>query len=382
VFVFACICEDSMWRLSDVVARRHASQKAATLHLQSSLQSSLQFHPTMSTRRKPLTTQDTALEPTPPSNQTSPSKRSMSQRATTLAAFLPTPLEALLLLIYPTTLLLGSLSTALNPAINWAHYNASQQSFAAAHAPSYFARKTNAVNVYFVKAGWLWTSLALAAFAASHRGVGTPPLGFSRRRAALALRWLLASAVWFLVTQWCFGPALIDRGFRWSGGVCEREGGREADGEVDIVTHAACRLVGGQWKGGHDISGHVFLLILGSALLCFEVLPVVLRAKGWDGERVVRTADGRIVTVAEERRDGGDGKPVGKEEEVFASIGTKFAIGIVALSWWMLLMTAAFFHTWFEKLTGLIVAFIGIWLVYFLPRGVPVLRAVLGMPGV
>jgi hypothetical protein len=48
----------------------------------------------------------------------------------------------------------------------------------------------------------------------------------------------------------------------------------------------------------------------------------------------------------------------------------------------MLLMTAAFFHTWVEKFTGLMVAFAGLWVVYFLPRGVPAVRAVLGMPGV
>jgi len=308
----------------------------------------------------------------------------MTAPRTALSAFLPTPLESLLLLTYPATLLLGSLSTTLNPHIPWEHYNPAQQSFAAAHAPSYFARKTNALNVYFVKAGWFWATLALAIFAATHRALGTP-LRASRRRGALALRWALATAVWALVTQWCFGPALIDRGFRWTGGACDAEGAA-----AEVLSHAACRVAGGQWKGGHDISGHVFLLILASAMIGFEVLPVVLRAEGLRAGRVVRLADGRTAALAEERSDVGGGKtdgrpvgePVGKDEEVIARIGTKFAIGIVALSWWMLLMTAAFFHTWFEKLTGLIVAFIGIWLVYFLPRGVPVLRAVLGMPGV
>jgi hypothetical protein len=49
--------------------------------------------------------------------------------------------------------------------------------------------------------------------------------------------------------------------------------------------------------------------------------------------------------------------------------------------WWMLLMTAAFFHTWFEKFTGFVVAFLAVTLIYFVPRGVPLLRVALGMPG-
>jgi hypothetical protein len=59
----------------------------------------------------------------------------------------------------------------------------------------------------------------------------------------------------------------------------------------------------------------------------------------------------------------------------------QFALGVVALSLWMLLMTAVYFHTWFEKLTGFLVAFSAIYGVYFVPRAVPALRGVLGVPG-
>ncbi|EGP81843.1 uncharacterized protein MYCGRDRAFT_98124 [Zymoseptoria tritici IPO323] len=44
-------------------------------------------------------------------------------------------------------------------------------------------------------------------------------------------------------------------------------------------------------------------------------------------------------------------------------IGVQVALGVAVLSWWMLLMTAAFFHTWFEKLTGSLVALTTIYLV-------------------
>jgi hypothetical protein len=145
----------------------------------------------------------------------------------------------------------------------------------------------------------------------------------------------------------------------------------------DIMTHAQCKVSGGTWSGGIDISGHVFLLILGSTILWMEVLPAVLKSKGLREARAVLLADG-TVAPAELENDAEREKTGGQATR----IGVKFIIGIVALMWWMLLMTAAFFHTWTEKLSGLIVAFFGIWLVYFLPRGVPVVRTILGMPGV
>lgn len=62
--------------------------------------------------------------------------------------------------------------------------------------------------------------------------------------------------------------------------------------------------------------------------------------------------------------------------------GVQLACFVAAASMWMLLMTAAYFHTWFEKFTGFLVASSALYFVYFLPRAVPALRAVLGMPGV
>jgi len=149
----------------------------------------------------------------------------------------------------------------------------------------------------------------------------------------------------------------------------------------EYFTAQACKLAGGRWAGGHDISGHVFLLILGSALLGMEILPAVLKATGLREERRVRVGSGKVVktrsivegTVKEDDQS--------LAEEEYTNLGVKVAVGVVGLSWWMLLMTAAFFHTWFEKFTGFVVAFIGVFLIYFLPRGLPQFRAVVGMPG-
>ena len=39
----------------------------------------------------------------------------------------------------------------------------------------------------------------------------------------------------------------------------------------------------------------------------------------------------------------------GDSEGSMEQLGTWVSIAVVALSWWMLFMTAAYFHTWFEK---------------------------------
>lgn len=197
----------------------------------------------------------------------------------------------------------------------------------------------------------------------------------------------MATLLWMFTTQWFFGPPLVDRGFRWTGGACEVATDPVAMSNMSekkqFFTANACKMHGGMWKGGHDISGHVFLLILGSALLWMEILPAVLKAQGLNEERRVKVGSGKVVKT----RSIVDGTvqteedKLDKKQEEYTSWGVKMAVGVVGLSWWMLLMTAAFFHTWFEKFTGFVVAFVGIGLVYFAPRGIPELRAVLGMPG-
>lgn len=301
--------------------------------------------------------------------------------------FLPTPLEAILLAIYPGTLFFGSLFSTLHSATRNAPYIADTQSYDPLLAPSYFARKSNVFNVYFVKIGWFWTTLAFFLLIFSHPSLG-PPLRakLTQRRLQAAVRYLAVTAVWILVTQWCFGPPIIDRSFRWTGGQCEVIYGNDLEdqrkraemGDVrEIFTHAACKAIGGQWKGGHDISGHVFLLILGSAMLWLELLPSVLKMEGLREARCIVTDDGltRSASIEMDQNMTND-KPAG------LGIGIKAALVVAGLSWWMLLMTAAYFHTWFEKFTGLLVAFSALYVVYFLPRGIPALRRVLGMPGV
>ncbi|KAF2149933.1 hypothetical protein K461DRAFT_281167 [Myriangium duriaei CBS 260.36] len=273
-----------------------------------------------------------------------------SSPRTTIFGFSPL---VLLTLAYPLTLALGSLYSLTIPASS--PYNALTQSHDPATAPSYFARKDNLINIYFVKRGWFWFTLALFVFQYYQHYVHTPS---TRRLAQAATRYAVATAVWILITQWAFGPAIVDRTFAASGGLCDLSAraaveeartdnaavaaGKKVEG---IVTGAGCRAAGGAWRGGHDISGHVFLLILGSGMLVLETVPFVQRR--WNNMH----------------------------------IGTKAALGTAALSWWMLLMTATYFHTWFEKLTGLVVAFTTLGVMYILPKEIEAVKQVLGQPG-
>lgn len=275
-----------------------------------------------------------------------------SPHPSTAFALLPTSLECLLLSIYPATLLLGSLFSLLEPHARVAPYHAHLQSHPASEAPSYFAQKHNIFNTFFVKIGWFWTSLAFFIFLFLHPLPGPPArLVLTPRRLQGLLRWGLVTAWWAAVTQWFFGPALVDRIFRLTGGMCDLAAARTAanipgmtikmtDARL-IATSAMCKLHGGRWKGGYDASGHVFLLTLASAFLGMEILPTILRKVSLREERMVRARDGRVSPAV---RGGVEGTG---EEEGRNAVGAP--VIVMGLSWWMLLMTAAYFHTWFEK---------------------------------
>lgn len=136
----------------------------------------------------------------------------------------------------------------------------------------------------------------------------------------------------------------MDRGFRVTGGACQLASAMEGTGGTkEFVTGQACKAVGGQWRGGHDISGHVFILVLGSLFLGLEVLPAMVGAKGLGEERMVTGKDGRVGRAGREAI----AESEGEEGEWKAGVGAPLVVA--GLSWWMLLMTAAYFHTWFEK---------------------------------
>lgn len=185
----------------------------------------------------------------------------------------------------------------------------------------------------FAKKAWAWTTIPFLAHAILHPHLPTS----STSRLRSLVKYFTATLYWAFLTIWAVGPSLFDRTMVYTGGecsvvvpraVCER-------GEVDcagavsvgkgalmVVPREFCHLgkvsaqrlaaalsgyvVTGEenfrketleewwsnlkprWSGGHDVSGHVFLLTLSAVLLFGEVWPtlVLLRRTGWNFARV------------------------------------------------------------------------------------------------
>ena len=265
-------------------------------------------------------------------------------------------LELALLGLYPTILALGSFTALLSPSLRSTPYSPTTQSHPPHLAPSYFARKSNVFNLYFVKVAWAWYTAAFLFFLLTQDlGRLTRQRGsvLGRRRFQALARYALTTASWAGVTQWFFGPPLIDRGFRLSGGRCEMTSAESLDGigmqasEVtELATAAACRMAGGTWRGGHDISGHVFILILGSAFLSLEAGQAILSEVGLSASSIHELRD---VNTMEAQGDQAHGRGASVSRSFAPS--TWFILVVVGFSWWMLLMTATYFHTWFEKVS-------------------------------
>ena len=249
---------------------------------------------------------------------------------------------------------------------------------------SYFAGKKNFVNLYFVKIGWFWTTLA---FLLLH-STNTPSSSSSKspqHYIQAATRYALVTISWICTTQWFFGPALIDRSFTITGGHCEAKtpatdpvSSSVTAAAFDLTTFAtsaACKSAGGHWRGGHDISGHIFMLVLSSAFLLLEMYLVDMHSS--HPHISPRAAASLAHEMTEEER-----KSVGGWESETAArmrVWTRYLVwAVVVLDMWMILMTAIWFHTWPEKLSGLMLSAGTIWVVYWLPEFVPAWRSVVG----
>lgn len=271
------------------------------------------------------------------------------------------------LAIYPLTLFIGLLYAHISPTAKPSYGTtgtASSNASADQPAPiNYFAYKRNIVNIGFVKIGWIWTTLAFLGtiLIQLQRSSPSSAIAVRNRRVIHAVnRFALATLSWIFTTQWAFGPPLSDRGFIATGGKCMQSdptpsGPREMTPHgitsIGIFSSSTCKLSGGTWKGGHDVSGHVFMLSLTSALLFIE----------WYGGSSSATAaptDTDTNSVREKGASSDDQSSAVKEkspsvsrteETSFYRWTRNYVFLVIGLSWWMLLMTTIFFHTWTEK---------------------------------
>lgn len=142
-----------------------------------------------------------------------------------------------------------------------------------------------------------------------------------------------------------------------------------------LVTEYACKQGRGMWTGGHDMSGHVFMLVLSSAFLTLETHLSERYSQHPSIGPKAAAAVAAETSEAEKRELGGWESSNLAEIQLWAR---RFVKLVILLDWWMILMTAIFFHTWNEKLSGLLISSIAIYTIYFLPQFLPGWQRVIG----
>lgn len=330
-----------------------------------------------------------------PQTKSSPASTSASpEREVSPARSRPSPY---ILLVYPIILVLGSLFSVISPSASPSTYSAPFTPGVASdintpktpQSLNYFAGKGNLLNLYFVKIGWFWTTLAFALLQLTVTNYSNQQSPSSRtstknnnNNLQALLRYTLITLTWIFTTQWFFGPALIDRSFTSTGGRCVPRHG-EVDSLVEgielstVATNLSCKAVGGKWLGGHDISGHFFMLVLSSAFLFLEFFISETQTQAAHPHISAEAAASIAKETTEEEMSAVGGWESG--EVVKARLWTQYFVwAVIVLDAWMLLMTAIWFHTLFEKVSGMVLASLSVWAVYFLPRIYPEWRVMVG----
>ena len=248
--------------------------------------------------------------------------------------------QILFLFVFPVIIVLGQLMSLFSPDET---------------IHNYFTSRGNLVNTYFVKQGWFWTMLTytnLVLTKAKKRVLQRKSLLISIMRVSLI------TICWLLFTQWFFGPPLMDRIFLLTGGQCTNieqssipgalkslfEGTLPTTGGQSFssraISSASCRRLKGSWEGGHDPSGHVFLLTLSSTLLIVESIELYTRE------------DNLVQEILAEN--------LSWLQLIVHPIMLTLVVVLTGLS--MLLMTIVKYHSLKEQLGGLSAALIVIWM--------------------
>ncbi|XP_014665105.1 PREDICTED: FIT family protein CG10671-like [Priapulus caudatus] len=205
---------------------------------------------------------------------------------------------------------------------------------------TYFSRKDNVFNVYFVKLCWGWTGALLAAFIAMTSYVYTCG---NRQLVFLHLsRLVVATVVWYVCTS-SFVTINTLTGF------C-------ITASVAVDTADACRTAGHAWLG-FDISGHVFMMAYCALLLAEEsrafahwdrVGTMLLRGDNDVDERLGHLTGSELARLRE------------AHPRLTPYIKASFlTMALLCLLWdTMLLATTLYFHSVAQKMAALAAAII------------------------
>lgn len=224
---------------------------------------------------------------------------------------------------------------------------------------TYFALKTNFLNVYFVKFSWGWTILLLGSFVLLTSYVYC--CGEKSKIRYHMSRLVVATALWYILTG-LFGY------IEGITGICSMRSEK-------CATKLACIKNGHRWYG-FDISGHAFILVYCNLLILEEIAVI----KGW--ERICH------LLRTSEYDDDSPLKCLTDEEVTIMrtaySIFTPYIralfilLTLLHLLWdFMLLMTVLYYHSLAQKLVGCLFAIVAWYVTYYIwyPVSIP------GLPG-
>ncbi|KAJ2146185.1 hypothetical protein IW136_000682 [Coemansia sp. RSA 678] len=218
--------------------------------------------------------------------------------------------------------LLGVIAVGFAQSLIAHSSNIATQSSLAGAAP-WWAAKRSVLNTHGAKVAWGWTSALFAAAAAVRAPARAPSA-----TAAAALRYVLATLYWVAMARWFFGPPLFDRVFVRTGGSCLPTAPDAATmTSAPVASLQACRAAGGRWAGGHDVSGHCFLLIHSALFLAEEAVAPLL-------------------AVLSDRRHTSPALATARRAALAATLG------LVGVWVFMLYATARYFHGIHELLSG------------------------------
>lgn len=251
--------------------------------------------------------------------------------------------QIILLSVFPMIIILGQLMSYFSPDET---------------IHNYFTSRGNLVNRFFVKQGWFWTLFTY--FNIIYSKIKNRIV---QRKVILIsiLRVSLITICWLLFTQWFFGPPLMDRIFVLTGGQCtniqessiplslknlfeissNKNGLAENLLTSKSISSASCKRMKGCWEGGHDPSGHVFLLTLSTSLLILESIELY-------------TSEDNLLEALLN-------KNLSWNQIIIHPTMLTLVVVVSGLS--MLLMTIIKYHSFNEQITGLSVALVVIWAV-------------------
>lgn len=211
---------------------------------------------------------------------------------------------------------------------------------------TYFSRKDNIFNVYFVKVAWGWTLILTIPFVVFTSY--TTCCGKRERVLKHLIRLGVATATWFC---WVNAFNLIESYY----GKCNAKGEK-------FQTKSACLAAGHFWQG-FDLSGHVFILVYSCLVIIEEARAII----GWEGIRdMIRNEDFNR-TINETNGIGTSLKGLSlKDFESMKESYERFtplvrilfiAMSLITVLWdVMLLMTILYFHHMVEKFSSGIIA--------------------------